>query len=289
MIQRVAADAYPYAVATAGDGSVYVSAWGASSVNAFRADSGGRLAGERTIAVGRHPSALVLSADGTRLFAASASTDRIAVVDTRARRTIRWLVDPPPGGVLEGSTPNALALSADGTRLFVAEADVNAVAVFALPAQAQSLWPECNFLGRIPTQWYPTAVDVHGDSVGGEQQGPGARQIPRTTAERVVSAIVRAIHARPVERVGDRGRERARRAARCMPCVAHANGWDHPSAATRAVSPFEHVVYHQGESHGDQALGDLCASHVLSSVSPNHHARAERFGIFNLLRQCRSG
>ena len=61
-------------------------------------------------------------------------SDRIAAVDTKSRRLMHWLLDPPPGDVAEGSTPEGLALSADGTRLYAAEADANAVAVFELSA-----------------------------------------------------------------------------------------------------------------------------------------------------------
>jgi YVTN family beta-propeller protein len=297
VIQRVAVDAYPYAVATARDGSVYLSAWGASTVNAFRADSTGRLAGERTIAVGRHPSALVLNADGTRLFAASASTDRIAVVDTRARRTIRWLIDRPPGGVEEGSTPNALALSADGTRLFVAEADANAVAVFALSAQSSGRADGLNadsLLGRIPTQWYPTAVDVHGDSlwvVNGKGPGsaPNLRGLQPNVSLSAVDprqytlgqlsgsvTVVGNVRGAPLDVLSRR--------------VAHANGWDDPRAAARShYPPFEHVVYIIKENRTyDQVLGDLpggdgdtSLTYFPRGVSPNHHALAERFGIFD--------
>jgi YVTN family beta-propeller protein len=128
VVQRLGAGRFPYAVGVARDGHVYVTAWGGSTVTAFVPDGGGgHLTREGIIEVGRHPSALVLNASGTRAFVASASTDRIAVVDTRVRQVTGWLLDPPPDGVKEGSTPNALALSPDGSRLYAAEADNNAV------------------------------------------------------------------------------------------------------------------------------------------------------------------
>ena len=295
--QRVAADAYPYAVTAARDGSVYVSAWGASTVNAYHADSLGHLARERSIAVGRHPSALALNADGTRLFAASASTDRIAVVDTRAHRTIRWLLDPPPGGVHEGSTPNAVALSADGMRLFVAEADANAVAVFALSG-ATSGRPDAagrdSLIGRIPTEWYPTAMDVHGDSlwvVNGKGRGsaPNVRGLQPNVALRdidphmyTLGQLSGSVTVIPIAS-GASLDALSRR-------VNHANGWDEARTAARAhYPPFEHVVYIIKENRTyDQVLGDLpradgdtALTYFPRAVSPNHHAIAERFGIFD--------
>ena len=111
VVQRLGAGRFPYAVAVTRDNHVFVTAWGGSTVTAFAPDVGGRLTRDGVIEVGRHPSALVLNPSGTRAFVTSASTDRIAVVDTRTRQVTGWLLDPPPDGVTEGSTPNALALS----------------------------------------------------------------------------------------------------------------------------------------------------------------------------------
>jgi DNA-binding beta-propeller fold protein YncE len=96
----------------------------------FAPAGNGRLREAAVMRVARHPSAMILNRDGTRLFVASGSTDQVAVVDTKTRSVVRALLDPPPAGPSEGATPNSLALSPDGTRLFVAEADANAVAVF---------------------------------------------------------------------------------------------------------------------------------------------------------------
>ena len=297
VVQRVGADAYPYAVVAARDGGVYVSAWGAFTVNAFRADSAGRLTGERSIVVGRHPSALVLSADGSRLFAASASTDRVAVVDTRARRTLRWLLDAPPGGIHEGSTPNALALSSDGSRLFVAEADNNAVAVFDLSAQSAGRAngkASDSLAGRIPVQWYPTALDLHGESlwvVNGKGQGSGPNptgpqpNIPLANSDPHGYTLGQLNGSVTV--IADAGRAGLDALSRR---VAHANGWDEAPGSARAhYPPFEHVVYIIKENRTyDQVLGDLpqadgdtAFTFFPRPVSPNHHAIAERFGIFD--------
>src|SRR5207244_3265633 len=126
-------------------------------VEAFTADAAGNLQKRGEIKAGWHPAALLLSGDGARLFAASPSTDSIAVIDTASMKVVNILTDSAPAGPSEGSTPNALALSPDQKRLFVAEADANAVAVFDVAAG--------RLLGRVPTEWYPTALALAGDSV----------------------------------------------------------------------------------------------------------------------------
>jgi YVTN family beta-propeller protein len=83
VVQRVATEQYPYGVAVAPDGRVFVSAWGGNTVSVFRPNADGTLQDDGRLRVARHPSALTLSADGSRLFVASGSTDRVAVVDTR--------------------------------------------------------------------------------------------------------------------------------------------------------------------------------------------------------------
>ena len=142
-----------------------------------------------TLEVARHPSALLLNAEGSRLFIASGSTDRVVVLDTRSRTVIAELLDPAPAGPAEGSTPNALALSADGRRLFVAEADNNAVAVFDLTPATGGYASDAaapardSLVGRMPVEWYPTGVaGARRHRAGGERQGEGYGAQPRLPA-----------------------------------------------------------------------------------------------------------
>ncbi|MDQ2768551.1 MAG: beta-propeller fold lactonase family protein, partial [Gemmatimonadota bacterium] len=60
IVQRLGTGSYPYAVVTAPDSLVYVSDWGAGTVHVYHALTSGKLAAERPIDVGRHPSALAL-------------------------------------------------------------------------------------------------------------------------------------------------------------------------------------------------------------------------------------
>ncbi|MDQ6886153.1 MAG: SMP-30/gluconolactonase/LRE family protein [Gemmatimonadota bacterium] len=292
VISRFGTERYPYGVAVAPDGRVYVSTWGGHTISDFAPGSGGSLVPAGRIEAGRHPSALALSADGSHLYAALATSDRISIIDTRARRLIGSIGDAPPGA-REGSTPNALALSADGTRLFVAEADNNAVAIFSLPQVGPADSASARLLGRVPVDWYPTALLARGDSlvvVTGKGRGtapnpaqpqPGARNPPGSHNYTLgqTSGTLAVLPASPSATTLDSWSRR----------VAHANGWDRSPPAAAAYPPLEHIVYIIKENRTyDQVFGDLSGADGDPSllffpraVAPNHHALAERFGIFD--------
>ncbi len=280
--QRLGTERYPYAVVVAPDGTVYVSSWGGTTVSVFTS-SNGALTSAGRINVGRHPSALLLNRDGSRLYAAEATVDRIAVVDTKLKQTIAQLADPSPSGPSEGSTPNALALSPDESRLYVAEADNNAVAVFDLTSN--------KLAGRLPVEWYPAGLYVTRDSLF------------------VANAKGKGTAANPNGPTPIRGRGPARNytlgqisgtlsmialpqspsdLAQLTTRVARANGWDQPKNAA-SYPPIEHVIYVIKENRTyDQILGDLKQADGDTSLlffprgnTPNHHALAERFGIFD--------
>ena len=297
VVQRFSTERYPYGVAVAPDGRVFLSAWGGTSISMFRPNTDGTLRDDGWLRVARHPSALALSADGSRLFVASGSTDRVAVVDTRAKRVVMELTDSPPAGPREGSTPNALALDATGTRLFVAEADNNAIGIFDLSegtSGVASARGRDSLSGRVPVEWYPTAVIAAGDTLivaNGKGRGTAPnRDYPHpgtgvhTTRPRTytLGQLTGSVIAAPLARVD--GAELARLTAR----VERANGWrDVERDAT--YPPFEHVVYIIKENRTyDQVLGDMPQGDGDTSLvffpranSPNHHALAERFGLFD--------
>jgi hypothetical protein len=151
-------------------------------------------------------------------------------------------------------------------------------------------------VGRIPAGWYPSAVAVLGDSlyvVNGKGRGttPNAADGPRprssrerqtsggnTTLRQIGGTLMAVPH----------GDAEGRALAALTPRVARANGWDRVRG-TGAYPPFTHVVYVVKENRTyDQVLGDLPQGDGDTSlvyfgrdVSPNHHALAERFGLFD--------
>ncbi len=284
IVQRFPTDHYPYGVILSADGHLFVSAWGGTTISEFRVLADGMLAYLGRIEVGRHPSALGVT--GLRLYVALAGSDRVAIVDTRSRRVIGYLHDSAPGAPPEGSTPNALVISADRKRLLIAEADNNAVAVFDLATG--------KLLGRIPTDWYPTAAAEVGAQLlilSGKGHGTHANPdgpVPLTNW--------------PFEKPLAYALGQLNGSLRLLPStmsaaqltaftqrVAAANNWQR-SPAVRRYPPFKHVIYIIKENRTyDQVLGDMKEGDGDASLvyfpditlTPNHHALARRFGLFD--------
>jgi DNA-binding beta-propeller fold protein YncE len=301
VVERLPTEHYPYAVAVARDGAVYVSAWGGRSVSVFRTNPAGKLSYSGRIGVGRHPSALVLDASGSRLFVALASVDEVVEVDTRLRRVVRRFSDAAPGAPQEGATPNALALSEDEARLFVAEADDNAVAVFDLAHARRSdstsaqrptgTLPAERTAGRVPVDWYPTAVlERAGELLALCGKGRGTAPnpdgpTPGRGIERPLGYVFGQLNG--TLRIVP-GNFNEQQLAALTRRVAAANGWDSPAPARR-YPPFKHVVYIIKENRTyDQVFGDVPGGDGDPSLvffgkdsTPNHRALAARFGLFD--------
>lgn len=280
VIQHLRTDRYPYAVVADRRRNVYVSAWGDDTVEVFRADRDGTLRSSASIIAGRHPSAMVL--DGLRLYVVSASTDSISTIDTLTGKVVSRLTDSPPAGPHEGSTPNALALSPDGTRLFVAEADNNAVGVFDLASG--------KLIGRVPVEWYPSALAVDGNNLlvasakgAGSRPNPNrsASATPKDSRDYTLGQLDGSLLSFAANVPAAQLRALTRR-------VARANGWD-SARGTRRYPPFKHVIYIIKENRTyDQLFGDVkegdgdpALLFFGESVTPNHHALARRFGLFD--------
>ena len=293
--QRLPTENYPYAVAVTPDGKVFVSAWGGNTVSVFSKNENGLLRENHKVAVGRHPSALLLNQNGTRLFVASASTNHISVIDVKSEAVLTNLSDAPPSRT-QGSTPNALALSQDETELFVAEADNNAVAVINLShklSDAKKANGNDRIAGRIPVQWYPTALLPNENSLfvlNGKGRGTQANPQFRQPGEKVeddnrdytLGQLDGTISQIPAIFKKGELLEYTKR-------VAGANNWNQSRKGAAEYPPFKHVIYIIKENRTyDQVLSDLksgdgdpALQFFPRSVSPNHHALAERFGLFD--------
>src|SRR5215213_6881954 len=179
---------YPYAVAIVRQpGSVikaYVSCWNDGSVAvvtvgaALRgrpSDDSGKLVSR--VQVGRHPTAMLLNPERTRLYIANSNDDSVSVIDTQTDKEIERINVRLSESVPPGNSPEGLALRGDD--LYVANAHGNSVAVVELSAKASGETEgeaRSAVRGFIPTGQYPSAVAVVGQTIFiGNGKGTGVQ------------------------------------------------------------------------------------------------------------------
>jgi YVTN family beta-propeller protein len=302
ILYRVAVGNAPYGVSRVGN-KLYVSNWAGRPSSGARsvADSSGTLirvdpvtgsASSGTVSVvdlnthlriadidvGLHPNAMVAADDGKRLYVANSNSDSVGVIET-ARDTLLTTIALSAGETF-GRTPTALAISPDGKALYVAEAGTNDVATIDTASG--------KIRGRTATGWYPAGLEVGIDALYvADLKGAGSR------AKDFGLALPPATIA---QRGGARGYNvydyagLAERLPLSSAGAASGDAFDasEPGEAVRLRGMFKHVLYIIAENHTyDDYFGDVKAGNgdaslcAFCAVTPNHHALAARFGLFD--------
>ena len=274
---------YPYAVAFVSPAKAYVSCWNENSVAVVDTNMSARPV--QRVAVGRHPTAMLLNPELTRLYVANSNDDSVSVIDTTTdkeieRISVRLSEDVPPG-----NSPEGLALSGDD--LYVANSHSNSVAVVELSPKARGEKSDdahaerSTVRGFIPTGQYPSAVAVVGQTIFiGNGKGTGVEnssvvvnnsgRVPNAPNDRFPAGSGRA---------GGQGGQYS--AAIVVGNISAVNEPDDPALAryTQQVmrnigllgaqqsrlfpgrSPIKHVIYIIKENRTyDQVYGDVGAS-----------------------------
>lgn len=236
------------------------------------------------IPVGLHPAALALSADGSTLYVANSDDDSVSEIDTRSNAKTRDVFVGLQQGRLSGygASPNALFVS--GGDLFVSLGAENAVAVVR----------DGRVFERIPAGWYPAGIALAGNGMlyVANGLGEGAPANPQFNplvrhSKGYVAAItvgsVRAIPEAEYEHGKAQSQEVVRNARQLWTPAPHSR------TILRARGPIAHVIYVIKENRSyDQVLGDVAGANgdpklamFGRSITPNQHAIAQRFGVFD--------
>lgn len=153
---------YPYDVKLLTKGKVvtktYVSLWGDASIAVVDQPRRSKL---RHITVDRHPTAMILNRQQTRLYVVNSNADSVSVIDTANDKVIETIKVKLAETELVGASPEGLALSEDEQTLYVANAHTNSLAAIRL-AKDPSKKEASKLLGFIPTGNYASAVAVVG-------------------------------------------------------------------------------------------------------------------------------
>jgi DNA-binding beta-propeller fold protein YncE len=315
--QKIIPGSYPYGVVVDRAGRrAWVSLWNASEVAELNLRTGrvARLIPVRQpaspVMSGSHPTALLLSPNGDRLFVALANTDEVAEITASAGIVRKFYSTALPGEMLRGAQPVALALDTARDRLYVADAAANAIAVLDVAVTtSQKAAPErwsSRPIGFIPTEWYPSALAIAGDNLliataKGEGAGPNPGNVPATTGKNsghmnlpqppqqefqyIMSLLHGSVAGIPLMDVARQLPEWSRQvAANNRPSLP-----DHQSPFPPGKNPIHHVIYIIRENRTyDQLMGDLQIGNgdpyltmYGDDITPNAHALARAFGVLD--------
>ncbi len=282
--QNIAVGAHPGPLAFSADGStVYVTLHPDRTLVAIDVATHNR----RTLDVGLHPSALALSPDGATLAVAAADDDRVTLVDTRSLSVRSGIDVGLDAGRTSGSgaSPNALAFSEDGATLYASLGAENAVAVMNTTS----------VLARIPVGWYPDglALSSHGTLFVSDGKGEHSQPNPEFNPfGRRSPGYVGATRYGSVRAVDLAAVRRDDQASTQAVIANAAPQWSAPNAGQTIIrpnGPIKHVIYVIKENRSyDQVLGDIPGANgdpkltaFGERITPNQHAIARRFGIFD--------
>lgn len=247
----------------------------------------------KNIEVGLHPSGMVLSPDGTRLYVACANSDIVSVINTATDEVVEEISVHLEKDLPFGSGPNALTISQDGKMLYVANGTDNAVCVIRSGTPSQ-------VIGYIPTGWYPASVILDEEAnflYVANAKGTGSRN-QRTDRAGYNShdhlGSVSMIPLPDMVKLAEMTESVNQNNAYVQKIVASHSGAEMtnkvavPQLNTQE-SHFKHVVYIIKENRtydqvfGDmpQGNGDIDLVHFGREVTPNHHKLAETFVLLD--------
>ncbi len=263
---------------------VYVSLWGESKIAIVDANT---MELKSTIGVGDHPTEMVMTKDGKRLFVANANNNTVSVIDLDTKNVIEtiWVALSPDAP--NGSTPNSLAFSDDEKTLYVANADNNFLAVLNIAKPGES-----HSLGFIPTGWYPTAVRCVGNMLL-VANGKGESSKANPKHEYIGGLLTGTLSFIPVPTKEELEKYTAQVFENTpLTHPTKSEEWTNKNPIPNSVkiqSPIKHVFYIIKENRTyDQVFGDMQQGNGDSSlclfgknITPNHHAIAEEFVLLD--------
>lgn len=263
---------HPAAIAFAPDGrTVFCSDRASSSIAAIDVPT----LHMTRIHTGLHPSDLLVR--GSELYVAESDNDSVAIFHSASHELLAriYVGENQTGDRLPGASPNALA--AEGNRVFVSLGAANAIAVLR----------GSRIVDRIPAGRYPTDIVPVGSRLfiingkgEGTQPNPHLDAISKSFYDYVGEIEYGSI------RVFD-----LNRSVEHVPTELGSAGWSTPPAKSviRKNGPIKHVFFILKENRSyDQVLGDIAGANgekklVLfgEHITPNQHALARRFGVFD--------
>jgi YVTN family beta-propeller protein len=256
------------------------------------------------IKVGLHPTAIV-AANGF-VFVANTNSDSFSVIDTATNKVLRTEKIKPFKDAPFGSSPNGLTFTSRD-ELAISLGANNAVAFYSWNGPQRRL----KFEGFVPAAWYPASIGIAAQpktSAASEPQMPERLIVANEKGVAVGSNLPDVVSGG----VSGKNTHQYAGSVSVVPLpspaefekfnalVAQGNGWDssgkrpYRPAIFSQPSPIKHIFYIIKENRTyDQVLGDdprgngdPTTTQFGEQVTPNHHALADTFALFDNFYDC---
>ncbi|MFD8478044.1 alkaline phosphatase family protein [Kitasatospora sp. NPDC059673] len=240
-----------------------------------------------SIDVGLHPTA-VYARNGA-VFVTNTAANSVSVIDTRGDKVVQTIATQPWSEASIGYEPNAVTLTDDG-RLLVTLGRANAIAVYRFRGPQEP----ASYVGLLPTDYFPSGISSSGNQIlVSNTRGIDARRVDGAHGTHdTTSSVVR--FTLPSDK------EIRKQTAK----VFAQNNWTTNAAKlatgnkAKAVpvpnrigdpSTIKHVFLIVKENRTyDQVFGDLpqgngdpSLAQFGENVTPNQHALAQQFGLYD--------
>ncbi|GAA0594061.1 bifunctional YncE family protein/alkaline phosphatase family protein [Streptomyces crystallinus] len=241
-----------------------------------------------SIDVGLHPTALY--AGKGALFVTNTATNDVSVIDTAKDKVVQTISTRPWPEASVGYEPNAVTFSRDG-RLLVTLGRANAVAVYRFTTPQEPV----SYVGLLPTDYFPAEIATAGNEVlvsntrGIDARRPTSRAGHGThdttsSLQRFLlpkDSIIKAQTATVFQQNGWTAGSVAQGGGQAQPVPVPIRLGDPSTIKHVFLVVKENRTYDQVYGDMPQGNGDPSLTEFGENVTPNQHALAKQFGLYD--------
>lgn len=243
----------------------------------------------RSIEVGLHPTAVY--AKKGAVFVTNTADNNVSVINTAKDKVVQTIATQPWPEARVGYEPNAVALSDDG-HLLVTLGRANAVAVFRYTSPQQP----ASYIGLLPTDYFPAEIATMGkhvvvsntrgvDARRPDSAGHGTHDTTSSLTQftlpddRVIRSQTAKVFKQNGWSAGSVKLAQGRSHARPVPVPLRLGD---PSTIKHVfLLVKENRTYDQVFGDLPQGNGDAALTQFGENVTPNQHALAQQFGLYD--------
>lgn len=239
------------------------------------------------IEVGLHPTALYAK-DGA-LFVTNTATNDVSVIDTAKDEVVQTIATRPWAQASVGYEPDAVTLTDDG-HLLVTLGRANAVAVYKYTSAQEPV----SYVGLLPTDYFPSEITTVGDQVyvsntrgidaRRKESGHGTHDTTSSVQRFTLpdDSLIRSYTRKVFKQNGWNGQALKKAKGKpAKPVPVPARLGDPSTIKHVFLIVKENRTYDQVFGDLPQGNGDASLAQYGENVTPNQHALARQFGLYD--------